>query len=132
MTSHKGFCDTMTSRRKWKIVFSIAVTVIIFQGLFSFILRTSDQSAEKVFDQYHDLSSPTISDFLPRTNNDLESLRPSLTMSKEKHNVSLIIGKPTVKRQKGRYLTITLQSLFECITSEHRVIEEILTVVMTA
>ena len=85
-----------------------------------------------MFDQYHDLSSPTISDFLPRTNNDLESLRPSLTMSKEKHNVSLIIGKPTVKRQKGRYLTITLQSLFECITSEHRVIEEILTVVMTA
>ena len=101
MTSHKGFCDTMNSRQKWRIVFIIAVTVIIFQGLFSFILRTSDQSAEKVFDRYHDLSSSTIIDFLPHTNNDLESLRPSFKMSKEKNNVSLIIGIPTVKRQKG-------------------------------
>ena len=102
MTSHKGFFDTMSLRQKWKIVLSITVTIIIFRGLVTFLLRTSDQSGEKVFDQYRDLSSPTISDFLPRTNNDLESLRPSLTMSKEKHNVSLIIGIPTVKRQKGR------------------------------
>ena len=66
----------MNSRPKWKIILSITVMIIIFQRLVTFILRTSDQSGEKVFDQNHDLSSPTISEFLHNNdnNNDLESL----------------------------------------------------------
>ena len=78
----------MSLRQKWKIVLSITVTIIIFRGLVNFILRTSDQSGGKVFDKYHDLSSPTIFEYLQDTNNDLEILDDDLNdLENTIHNV---------------------------------------------
>ena len=83
-------------------------------------------------DEQDYLLPPNIIDFLPHITNDLETLRPSLKLSKENTNVSLIIGIPTVKRQKESYLSTTLGSIFENISNNKTVTRDILIVVMIA
>ena len=77
-----------------------------------------------------DLSIPNIFDFLPDIRKDLKSLRPAMKISMGKSNVSMIIGIPTVKRQKESYLISTLHSIFENISKNNTVTENILIVVM--
>ena len=60
-----------------------------------------------------DLIFPNIIDFLPHITNDLKSLRPTIRISKGKLNVSMIMGIPTVKREKESYLITTLHSIFK-------------------
>ena len=79
-----------------------------------------------------DLIFPNIIDFLPHITNDLKSLRPALKISMGKSNVSMIIGIPTVKRQKESYLITTLHSIFKTISKNSTVTEDILIVVMIA
>ena len=74
----------------------------------------------------------SIVDFLPHVSNDLESLRPALKLSKGIVNVSMIIGIPTVKRQRESYLSTTLHSIFEHISENNKVIEDVLIIVMIA
>ena len=80
----------------------------------------------------HDLSFPNVVDFLPHITDDFESLQPVLKLSKGRHNVSMIIGISTVKRPKDSYLSTTLHSIFENISKNKTLTEDILIVVMIA
>ena len=79
-----------------------------------------------------DLTFPNINDFLPHIANDLKSLRPTMKISKGKFNISMIMGIPTVKREKESYLVTTLHSIFKNISKNNTVPENILIVVMIA
>ena len=79
-----------------------------------------------------DLIFPNIIDFLPHITNDLKSLRPTIRISKGKFNISMIMGIPTVKREKESYLITTLHSIFKSISKNSTVTEDILIVVMIA
>ena len=106
----------------------------------SFVTETIEDVREKhnaadntlLINKPTDLFLPSIIDFLPHVSNDLESIRPVLKLSQGKVNVSMIIGIPTVKRQKESYLSITLRSIFEHISKNNKVIEDILIIVMIA
>ena len=92
------------------------------------IVDKFDFEVEKT--ELDDLSVPNIFDFLPDITYDLKSLRPVMKISMGKCNVSMIIGIPTVKRHGESYLITTLHSIFENISKNNTVTENILIVVM--
>ncbi|XP_055916240.1 alpha-1,3-mannosyl-glycoprotein 4-beta-N-acetylglucosaminyltransferase B [Eupeodes corollae] len=57
------------------------------------------------------LRMPTAFHFLPHLLDDPMSLKPSFLMSKGRTGVSIVLGVPTVKRDKQSYLMSTLQNL---------------------
>lgn len=64
------------------------------------------------------LKFPTAYQFLPHLLDDPTSLRLSYLLSKNRDGVSLVLGIPTVKREKYNYLMDTLQSLIDGLTDE--------------
>lgn len=66
------------------------------------------------------LRLPTSFHFLPHLLNDEYSLRPSYLMSKGKQDVSIVLGVPTVKREKQSYLVGTLDSLISNMNEEEQ------------
>ena len=125
--------------RKWKIILGILTIIFVFNVFLVFIAPgTNIKEDINVTDRNllesrtHDLSFPNIVDFLPHINDDLEAFQPVLKLSKGSHNVSMIIEISTVKREKGSYLSTTLHSIFENISKNKTVTEDILIVVMIA
>lgn len=59
------------------------------------------------------LRLPSSYNFLPHLLDDSNSLRLAYQMSKNRNGVSLVIGVPTVKREKQNYLLDTLQNLVD-------------------
>lgn len=57
------------------------------------------------------LRLPTAFHFLPHLLDDQSSLRPAFLMSRGRQAVSMVLGVPTVKRDKQSYLMSTLQNL---------------------
>jgi len=60
----------------------------------------------------YDLSVPGLGSFLPNTLS-AKALQPAFRVSKDRSQVSIVIGIPTVKREFQSYLVPTLQSVFE-------------------
>lgn len=59
------------------------------------------------------LRLPSSYNFLPHLLDDPNSLRLAYQMSKNRNGVSMVIGVPTVKREKQNYLMDTLQNLID-------------------
>ncbi|CAL1526839.1 unnamed protein product [Lymnaea stagnalis] len=57
------------------------------------------------------LQVPGIHSYLPHLTGRPEHLRPAFSISQGKQGVSIVIGVPTIKRDKASYLTQTLSSL---------------------
>lgn len=66
------------------------------------------------------LRLPTSFHFLPHLLNDDGSLRPAFLMSKGKQDVSIVLGIPSVKRDKQSYLFTTLHNIVEHMTEEEQ------------
>ncbi|XP_018572245.1 alpha-1,3-mannosyl-glycoprotein 4-beta-N-acetylglucosaminyltransferase B [Anoplophora glabripennis] len=64
------------------------------------------------------LRLPSSYHFLPHLLDDPSSLRLAYLMSKNRNGVSVVMGVPTVKREKQSYLLDTLQNLIEGMTAE--------------
>lgn len=56
--------------------------------------------------------------FLPHLLDDTGSLRPAYLLSKGRTGVSIVLGIPTVKRDRESYLMDTLQNLLDAINDE--------------
>lgn len=56
--------------------------------------------------------------FLPHLLDDMSSLRPAYLLSKGRTGVSMVLGIPTVKRDKQSYLMDTLKNLLDAITED--------------
>ncbi|XP_037943157.1 alpha-1,3-mannosyl-glycoprotein 4-beta-N-acetylglucosaminyltransferase B-like [Teleopsis dalmanni] len=63
---------------------------------------------------------PTAYHFLPHLLDDSASLRPAYLYSKGRADVSIVLGIPTVKREKQSYLLGTLQNLIENMNEEEQ------------
>lgn len=61
---------------------------------------------------------PSVYNFLPHLLDDPTSLRPAYLLSKGRSYVSMVLGIPTVKRDKQSYLMDTLQNLLEAISED--------------
>lgn len=61
---------------------------------------------------------PSVYNFLPHLLDDPSSLRPAYLLSKGRAYVSMVLGIPTVKRDKQSYLMDTLQNILEAINEE--------------
>lgn len=61
---------------------------------------------------------PSVYNFLPHLLDDPTSLRPAYLLSKGRSYVSMVLGIPTVKRDKQSYLMDTLQNLLEAINED--------------
>ncbi|XP_059618456.1 alpha-1,3-mannosyl-glycoprotein 4-beta-N-acetylglucosaminyltransferase A isoform X3 [Phlebotomus argentipes] len=66
------------------------------------------------------LRMPTAFHFLPHLLDDPTSLRPAFLMSKGRQSVSVVLGIPTVKREKQSYLLGTLHNLITNMNEEER------------
>lgn len=64
------------------------------------------------------LRLPSTFHFLPHLLDDPSSLRLGYLMSKGRTGVSVVLGIPTVRRERQSYLMETLQSLVEGMTAE--------------
>lgn len=64
------------------------------------------------------LRLPSAFHFLPHLLDDPSSLRLGYLMSKGRTGVSVVLGIPTVRRERQSYLMETLQSLVEGMTAE--------------
>ena len=135
----------MIFRKKWKIILCLNAIMLIF-NLTRISINPGPEQSEETW-RLQKYSQLSLDLELPKYANlpwqaelskvceslvDLESLRPAMKLSQGKLNVSMIIGIPTVKRQKESYLSTTLQSIFEHISKNNTVIEDILIIVMIA
>lgn len=66
------------------------------------------------------LRLPTAFHFLPHLLDDASSLRPSFLMSRGRQGVSMVLGVPTVKRDKQSYLMSTLHNLITNMEEEEQ------------
>lgn len=66
------------------------------------------------------LRLPTAFHFLPHLLDDPVSLRPAYLMSRGRQGVSMVLGVPTVKRDKQSYLLDTLQNLIQNMDDEEQ------------
>lgn len=64
------------------------------------------------------LRLPSSYHFLPHLLDDPSSLRLAYLMSKNRSGVSIVVGVPTVRREKQSYLMDTLQNLVEGMSAE--------------
>lgn len=64
------------------------------------------------------LRLPSSYHFLPHLLDDPSSLRPAYLLSKGRSGTSIVLGIPTVKREKQSYLMETLQSLIDGMTAD--------------
>nr|XP_014100548.1 alpha-1,3-mannosyl-glycoprotein 4-beta-N-acetylglucosaminyltransferase A isoform X1 [Bactrocera oleae] len=63
---------------------------------------------------------PTSYNFLPHLLDDATSLRPAYIRTKGRTDVSIVLGIPTVRREKQTYLVSTLQNLIENMNEEEQ------------
>ncbi|XP_056899922.1 alpha-1,3-mannosyl-glycoprotein 4-beta-N-acetylglucosaminyltransferase B-like isoform X2 [Takifugu flavidus] len=75
-------------------------------------------SASKEMQQV--LQRPNIHHYLPHLRQNLDSLSPNVVLGQGRHGVFLVMGIPTVKREKQSYLMNTLSSLLFSLTQAHR------------
>ena len=73
---------------------------------------------------------PSVNDFLPQLLSDPSSLIPRYMKSKGRSDVSIVLGIPTVKREKQSYLISTLRNLVDSVNSTE--ISDTLIVVLIA
>lgn len=66
------------------------------------------------------LRLPTSFHFLPHLLNDESSLRPAYLLSKGRQDISIVLGIPSVKREKQSYLFTTLGSIIENMNEEEQ------------
>uniref|UniRef100_A0A674NNC4 Alpha-1,3-mannosyl-glycoprotein 4-beta-N-acetylglucosaminyltransferase B-like n=1 Tax=Takifugu rubripes TaxID=31033 RepID=A0A674NNC4_TAKRU len=66
------------------------------------------------------LQRPNIHHYLPHLRQNLDSLSPNVVLGQGRHGVFLVMGIPTVKREKQSYLMNTLSSLLFSLTQAHR------------
>lgn len=66
------------------------------------------------------LRLPTAFHFLPHLLDDPSSLRPAHLLSRGRQGVSVVLGVPTVKRDKQSYLLGTLQNLIQNMSDEEQ------------
>jgi len=100
----------MFTNLRAKIFFVIAVCMTSFAIGFVLI---SMSSSEKNWT--YDLSLPSIQYTLPNVFDSPKSLSPAFKWSKDRRNVSMVLGIPTVKREFQSYLQSTLRNIFENI-----------------
>lgn len=77
----------------------------------------------------YDVDLPNSFDFLPHLNGHLTILQPKLKFTKNRY-ASLVIGIPTIKRDKTSYLLETIKSLFDSMNDKEK--ENVLVVIMIA
>jgi len=70
--------------------------------------------AHSVPRNFTEFSLPSFNHFLPHFKGDLSELEPKFVLSKNRY-ADLVIGIPTIKRDKTSYLIETLKSLFDSI-----------------
>ncbi|XP_076878082.1 alpha-1,3-mannosyl-glycoprotein 4-beta-N-acetylglucosaminyltransferase B isoform X2 [Brachyhypopomus gauderio] len=97
-------------------------------------LNTSINSSEKWLEKrpvLHILSSqPNAFLYLPHLKEHVDSLKPNIYLSQGRSEVSLVLGIPTVRRQKESYLVNTVNSLLYDLTPEQK--SEILIIIFVA
>uniref|UniRef100_A0A8C7Z5J8 Zgc:154054 n=1 Tax=Oryzias sinensis TaxID=183150 RepID=A0A8C7Z5J8_9TELE len=73
---------------------------------------------------------PNIYQYLPHLRKHVDSLVPNVLLGQGRHGVSLVLGIPTVKREKQSYLVNTLSSLLFSLTASEK--EDLLIIVFVA
>jgi alpha-1,3-mannosylglycoprotein beta-1,4-N-acetylglucosaminyltransferase A/B len=77
----------------------------------------------------YDIELPNSIDFLPHLNGHAMSMQPKFKLTKNRFT-NLVIGIPTIKRDKTSYLLETIKSLFDSMNEKEK--ENVLVVVMIA
>lgn len=83
------------------------------------ILHNSSQSF-RVMNITPQIRLPTTYNYLPHLLDDPNSLRPALLKSRGRTDVNIVLGVPTVKREKQSYLIGTLNNLIENMNEEEQ------------
>ncbi|XP_017278575.1 alpha-1,3-mannosyl-glycoprotein 4-beta-N-acetylglucosaminyltransferase A [Kryptolebias marmoratus] len=65
----------------------------------------------------HTFTEPNIYLYMPHLRQHPDSLRPNVVLGKGRRGVSIVLGIPTVKREKQSYLINTLSSLLSSLTA---------------
>ncbi|XP_041359848.1 alpha-1,3-mannosyl-glycoprotein 4-beta-N-acetylglucosaminyltransferase B-like isoform X2 [Gigantopelta aegis] len=63
---------------------------------------------------------PSVLTHLPHLTGHPEHMKPAFNISKNRHGVSIVMGVPTIKREKISYLTETLRSLIDELSAEEK------------
>ncbi|WAR00110.1 MGT4B-like protein [Mya arenaria] len=86
-------------------------------GEFSHIMREKGQNFS---DELSSLHLPSIFTYLPHLTGHPESLKPVYKLSRNRFGASLVLGIPTIRREKVSYLTQTVSSLITGMTKEEQ------------
>lgn len=82
------------------------------------LLKNASRATNPNFSSTASLRLPTASHFLPHLLDDSGSLKPALLLSRGRTGVSIVLGVPTVHREKQSYLVGTLQNLIANMDEE--------------
>lgn len=83
------------------------------------ILYNSTQNA-RIMNILPQIRLPTVYNYLPHLLDDANSLRPALLKSRGRNDVNIVLGVPTVRRDKQSYLMGTLNNLIENMNDEEQ------------
>lgn len=84
------------------------------------LLKNASQSINPSFASTANLRLPTAFNFLPHLLDDATSLKPAFLQSKGRSGVTIVLGIPTVRREKQSYLLGTLQNLIANMDDQER------------
>ncbi|CAG13910.1 unnamed protein product, partial [Tetraodon nigroviridis] len=76
------------------------------------------------------LQRPNIHYYMPHLRQHSDALSPNVVLGQGRRGVFMVMGIPTVKREKESYLLNTLSSLLFSLTQSHR--QELLIIVFVA
>lgn len=118
----------------------ILILIFLITNNFTIMNHLSDLRSNlkntNIFNKYDkNMSSfkvefPHVFDLLPHLKDKLKCFEPNSVISKNRRNVSLVIGMSTMKRENATYLNKTLDSIFNSMNSDQKM--NILVVILIA
>ena len=94
------------------------------------LLLSGDQAfKDSIYRFNHDIELPNSIDFMPHLNGRVTFMQPKFKQAKNRFT-NLVIGIPTIKRDKTSYLLETIKSLFDSMNEQEK--ENVLVVILIA
>lgn len=88
-----------------------------------------DNGNKMIFRFNHDIELPNSIDFMPHLNGHATFMQPKFKQAKNRFT-NLVIGIPTIKRDKTSYLLETIKSLFDSMNEKEK--ENVIVVILIA
>jgi hypothetical protein len=136
LSPHKKY-EMFFNRKKCSIFLILILIIVIVNNIkiINYVNKkfNCDRQMElhEINDDFLKVRFPHVFETLPHLKNNIKNyFKPKYVVTQYRHNVSIVIGVSTMKRQNATYLDKMLDSLFDSMTNDER--SQVLVVLLIA